>query len=149
MFLVDPTPILNATIETFKQSIVDHQKHFAEVLERLKTAPNKDFQVIVGDKTYNMFYEILEGSIDVFVHNPESSEADLVKPTLRLNIGAFLLPESMDLDGVETQYNPEAYNDLVKEISGTKSLPQKELDEIMSYLNKIGLLNYLIKHIKV
>lgn len=111
------------------------------LIQHLYEKEDKTFEIEVNEHTYQIRYEITSfGDIQLYIQNEEQDETLLIIPTLNLNIGEWLLPNSTSLD---TQgYNEDTHNSLCKEL-GTQELSPQIRANIYKAIIKTGFLNII------
>lgn len=113
---------------------------YLQTLRNVIANSNKDFELVVGAKTYNMRYEVICGArIRFFVKQQVIGDDDLIIPSLVLNIGALLLPDAMHVDGsaanpFQELPDPETYKTL-----GSKDISESELKNIENKLKSVDI----------
>lgn len=125
-----------AAIRTFCETNI--QAHITRVLNK----PDKTFNLTVGSITYKLRYEVNENNqVQVFVITNNKS-VDISSPKLQLNLGAFLLPEALDLGIPARGYNSAAENTYTRDVMDS-GLSDAELQAIQQKIQKIGLLQLI------
>ena len=117
------------------------------LIQHLKDKLDKTFEIVVANINYNIRYEISDiGNIQLFVLSEQRDDISLIEPTLNLNIGAWLLPESLSLDTVGDSeikgFNPEVDNELVKYL-GDHDISITILNKIYAQILSKGFINLI------
>ena len=121
---------VNINPEAFKEVA---NKQCSLLIQHLKDKNDKTFKIVVHDIEYVIRYEIINNDIQLFVQNENADDQILIEPSLTLNLGAWLLPESQALDVLDDS-DTEGYNPAVN-IDSVKELVDQELSPII--INKI------------
>ena len=109
----------------------------------LKNREDKTFSVTLNKKTYRLRYEITaQDIVDLYLISDDLDDAKLVRPTLQLNLGAFLLPESLSLDVSPKGLNPTAYNPQITEL-GSSYPSEAEIASLKAYITSQGIYKLL------
>ena len=112
-------------------------------VQRLRDRSDKTFTISLNGKKYNLRYEISEtGLIDLYLVTDDVDDYKLARPTLQLNVGDFLLPESMTLDIPSTGYNPDVSNTSVTELNSS-GVTDQEVASLKVHIQKTGYFNLL------
>jgi len=102
-------------------------------IDRIKKIQDKRFTVKVGQNTYTIRYKVNGTCIDLY----SNSNTSITKPVVKLNLGDLLLPEYIS---VSKNYEPYDYTVIMEE---GKGLSNKEIEQIMAEIGKIGLLKLI------
>jgi hypothetical protein len=112
-------------------------------IQQLKAREYKKFKVEVEGILYVLSYEITnEGVVSIYTDEGQAI-GSLIRPTLQLNVGQWLLPvaESIDLDS-ESGYNPQAQQPGFYEIY-EDSLPPVICQKIIDHIKSVDFLTLL------
>ena len=118
------------------------QENLRSQSEWLRNRQNKTFSVRAGPKIYDLRYEI-EGDFAKIYANMPDADINFVRPVLRLNVGALLLPESINIDD-EGGYNPDI-PDLppTRAMGAVSDLTPFEREAINSEIQRRGLISLI------
>jgi hypothetical protein len=141
MLDISYSPPTEAQIRAVAEYHVQKQK------KELIAIGEKELQITLPNgKKHKIIIKIDENGIaSVYVVKDSVSDGELVKPRLQLNIGAFLLPEAIDL-GIPAGagYNPSADNTEGAISIGYTETTNSDATAIMDYIKAVGLRKLLL-----
>ena len=117
-----------------------YQSYQDELLKRLNELQDKVFDVAVGDKIYQISYQLNNGEILLFSHNSDGfDDYKIALPKLRLNVSRHFLPDALNLDGSV----PDPFYDEDAVMSSEGGLVSSDAQELMAEITKIGFLKVI------
>lgn len=117
----------------FKEYVLNSVREFHN---KLRSREPKSFSVTFKDKIYNLRYEVTDNdTVDLFLIHDPLDDRKIAKPSLHLNIGSYLLPQSIDLTPHGT--NEAVFNTETNNTGST--ITDQELDDLRAYIHTTGL----------
>ena len=102
--------MLNLTL-TIDHLAIERQARLrvAENMTRLKQQEDRTFSIMLDGLSWPLSYDLDDQGLATIYYRGDT-QGSVVRPTLKLNVGQFLLPpaEYLCLDGVPEGLNPEA-----------------------------------------
>jgi len=132
---------LNIDYTILKQQLLDH---VAAKILKYKTQADKTFVVFLSGVPHTLQYDIDEAgcAIIYYAGSSDPRDASVVTPTLKLNVGQFMLPatESLTLPDKNLGLNPDACQAGFYELWDC-SIPRTLAEQLMHEIRKIGFFN--------